>query len=92
MIYDRLLIDNIWHYDEYLGHVTKRGFDVDWHEDLTEHLVISYNKLAKSAADHSMFDLLTSFQHTLDGIKCGDFGWGCFVATKCAKKAKKAKK
>ena len=88
-IYDRLLIDNIWHYKDYLGHVTDAGFEVDWHEDLTEHLIVSYNKLSKSALLHGMSDLEISYQHILDGIKCGDFGWGCFVATKNSKKKAK---
>ena len=82
-IYDRLLVDKLWNREEYEEAITSSGYIMNLHEDLTiPHLRISYSKLAQSAGENGFFDLQSLYRKTLEGIECGDFSWGCFVATR----------
>ena len=74
-IYDRLHLEHLWRYHEYVRNVENSGFFIDWHEDLTEHLERSYRALRESALDCNQNELAIDYGKTLKGIRSGDFGW-----------------
>merc|ERR1712194_308592 len=68
-IYDRLLIDKLWSYDGYLQSAKDSGFSIEVDEDLTSHLVITYNKLEESARQHGLATLADSYKATANSAQ-----------------------
>ncbi len=74
-IYDRLALESLWRYHEYVKIVEDSGFFVEWQEDLTPHVELSYWWLLHSARECGQAELASDYEKTVAGIQSGDFGW-----------------
>ena len=74
-IYDRLQIDHLWRYHEYIKCVEESGFFIEWDEDLTHHCEVSYCHLERSAREYGQEQLADNYAKTIAGIQQGDFSW-----------------
>ena len=93
LVYERLLFDTDFNFVSYQQELNNLGFRILYAEDMSEHLGLTYLKLADMAEEkikngenrefHIAYKkLIYAYRKTWKIIKQGDIGWALFVCKK----------
>jgi hypothetical protein len=87
-VYDRLLFDTDFSFESYQDALRRTGFQILDAQDLSHHLKMSYECLAKMSLekdhenDEKYQSLSFAYEQMVQAVENGELGWGLYLCQK----------